>query len=148
MATLHVSASRIINAAPETVYDIIADYNDSHQRILPKPPFVSLHVVTGGVGAGTIIQFEMRVMGRTRRFQAVITEPEPGRVLVETDRDAGSVTTFTVDPHGNGSHVTIATEVAVRDGLFGTIERRLTTRFLQSTYEKELDQLARVAGNK
>ena len=52
----------------------------------------------GGYGAGTVIRCSIRVMGRTQTFRASITEPEPGRVLVETDLTMPSVTTFTVDP--------------------------------------------------
>ena len=52
-----------------------------HPQILPKPPFVSLEVEKGGIGAGTVIRIAMRVLGRLQTFGAVITEPEPGRVL-------------------------------------------------------------------
>ena len=93
-----VSASATIPARRERVYSLIADYNDGHPRILPKQ-FMSLVVEQGGVGAGTIIRFQMRVFGKKQTFRAAITEPERGRVLVETDLDTnGAVTTFTVNP--------------------------------------------------
>jgi len=41
----------------------------------------------------------MRVFGKAQAFRADITEPQPGRMLVETHLDFNrAVTTFTVDP--------------------------------------------------
>ena len=144
---LVVSASATIPARRERVYSLIANYNDGHPRILPKQ-FTSLVVEKGGVGAGTVIRFQMSVFGRRQTFRAAITEPEPGRVLVETDLDPnGAVTTFTVDQGGApaDSHVTISTELSVRSGALGRIERTLTTLLLRPMYVKELENLARVA---
>ncbi|MCL4868838.1 MAG: SRPBCC family protein [Anaerolineae bacterium] len=142
-----VVASQLIPASVQQVYAIIADYNQGHPHILPKPHFVSLTVEKGGVGAGTEIQFQMRLMGQVRTFRAAVTEPEPGRVLVETDLDTGAATTFTVDPRDDGRHsyVTIATEIKARPGILGKLERWLASRLLHPIYVKELQQLAFVA---
>jgi hypothetical protein len=86
--------------------------------------------------------------GRKLPFRAAITEPEPGRVLVESYLDNnGAVTTFTIDPGSApaDSRVTISTELPVRAGLLGRIERALTTLLLRPIYVKELENLARVA---
>ena len=142
-----VSASATIPARRERVYSLIANYNDGHPRILPRQ-FTSLVVEQGGVGAGTIIRFQMSVFGKKQTFRAAITEPDPGRVLVETDLDAnGAVTTFTVNTGGApaDSHVTISTELPVRSGVLGKIERTLSTLLLRPLYVKELENLARVA---
>lgn len=146
MAHHTISAAALIRAPATQVYAIIADYDHGHPRILPKPPFVSLEVEQGGIGAGTIIRVHMRVLGRLQTFRATITEPEPGRVLVETI-DNGTITTFMVEPreHGQHAHVTIATDLATRPGLAGRLEAWLTTRLLRPAYEKELAQLAVVA---
>lgn len=139
-----VTASASIDAAPGSVYRIIADYHNGHPSILPDE-FRGLIVERGGVGAGTIIRFEMRMMGRTQSFRAVITEPEPGRVLVETGLDGnGFVTTYSIQP-GPGflkTELTISTEVQVRTGLLGIIQRFLTTRYLSPIYQRELTLLA------
>ena len=82
-----ISASAVIPARRERVYSLISNYRDGHPRILPKQ-FSNLIVEQGGTGAGTVIRFQMSVFGMKRTFRAVITEPEPGRVLVETDLDA------------------------------------------------------------
>lgn len=141
-----LSVSALIAAPARTVYGIIADYHDGHPRILPRPPFVSLEVEAGGTGAGTAIRVEMRMLGRTGAFRAVVTEPRPGQVLVETN-DNGHVTTFTVEPRSGGRHsqVTIATTFAARRGLPGALERWLLARLLRPVYARELALLAAVA---
>lgn len=70
-------------------------------------------------------------------------EPEPGRVLVETN-DNGYVTTFTVEPRADGQHtyVTIATEITGPGGVLGALQRWFVTRLLRPVYVKELEQLA------
>ena len=71
-----------------------------------------------------------------------MTEPEPGRVLVEHYAD-DSITSFTVEPHDDGrkTSVTIATDLQIREGALGTLQARLATRLLRPLYLKELDQL-------
>jgi hypothetical protein len=135
-----------IPAPPENVYAILADYREGHPSILPRPPFVALDVESGGTGAGTVINVRMRVMGRLQSFRSVVTEPEPGRVLVETN-DTGYITTFTVDSRAGGRHasVTIATEFPRLRGVRGNMERWFVTRLLRPVYQKELEKLAAVA---
>ena len=147
MEARQFSASALIQAPPQAVYAIIADYHHGHPQILPKPPFVSLAVEQGGTGTGTVIRVQMRVLGQIQMFRAVVTEPEPGRVLVETN-DNGYVTTFTVDPRADGrqAYVTIATEMTERAGIVGALERWFMPRLLRPVYFKELAQLAAVAG--
>src|SRR5215472_16891793 len=119
-----ISASAIIPARRERAYSLIANYQDGHPRILPKQ-FSNLIVEQGGIGAGTIIRFQMTLLGRKQSFRAAITEPEPGRVLVETDLDTnGAVTTFIVDSGTAPAdlHVTIRTELPLRNGFLGHIE--------------------------
>lgn len=142
-----ITATALIPARRERVYALIANYNDGHPRILPKQ-FSNLVVEQGGVGAGTVIRFQMTVFGKKQTFRAAITEPEPGRVLVETDLDTNAaVTTFTVDP-GTApadSRVTISTTLWVRSGFLGRIEKTLSTLLLRPMYAQELTNLARVA---
>ncbi len=145
MTTHQFSASALIQAPAQELYTIIADYHHGHPKILPKPPFVSLAVEQGGIGEGTVIRVEMRVLGQLQTFRAVATEPEPGRVLVETN-DTGYVTTFTAEPRAEGQHayVTIATEMDGRTGVLGTLERWFVTRLMRPVFIKELEQLAAV----
>ncbi len=149
MTTHQFSASALIQTPAQDLYAIIADYHHGHPQILPQPPFVSLEVEQGGIGAGTVIRVDMRVLGRLQTFRAVITEPEPGRVLVETN-DNGYVTTFMVEPRAEGQqgYVTIATEMRGRGGVLGNLERWFVRRLLQPVYVKELEQLAAVAAKR
>ena len=147
MRNYPISASLEIQAPAARLYALIADYNQGHPRILPKPYFVALQVEQGGVGAGTQISFQMRLMGQLKTFHAAITEPEPGRMLVETNLENNSTITFAVDPLENGqqARVTITTAITVRDGWLGSIEGWLTSQLLRPIYQKELAQLAAVA---
>jgi uncharacterized protein YndB with AHSA1/START domain len=142
-----VLASTIINAPASLVYNILANYHDGHPQILPKPFFRSLEVLDGGIGAGTRIRFETETFGKIQMFQATITEPEPGRVLVEDDQQQNTTTTFIVDPLENGKRasVTFQTEVPTRTGLLGPVERLFTTLFLRKIYKQELALLAALA---
>jgi len=141
-----VSATARIPASAQVTYGIIADYRVGHPRILP-PEFSGLVVEKGGVGAGTVISFHMRVMGRLHSYRAEISEPEPGRRLVEAYLEpAGTVTTFLVDPAGAGEcDVTITTEMPSREGISGVVERWLSGRLLRSIFRHELQLLAAVA---
>jgi hypothetical protein len=143
MSTQIAGASRIIEAPAEQVYHLIADYRDGHARILPKPYFLSLDVEEGGFGEGTIIRFQMRILGQTQTFRAHITEPDPGRVLRETDLLSGIETTFTILPFGDGtrSEARIGTELKDRGRLEGFTARLM----LQKIYQQELQLLARIS---
>ena len=147
MAQYEFSTSAQIHAPAERLYAIIADYQNGHPRILPKPHFVSLQVEQGGVGRGTLISFQMKLMGRLQDYRARIDEPEPGRVLTETNEGSGVITRFIVDPRDDGrsAFVTISTTLPVRSGLAGKLEGWLASRLLRPIYTKELQQLAEVA---
>lgn len=149
--TLQRAAASSCNQAPaRQVYAIIADYRGGYPCILPKPYFVSLSVEQGGKGAGTVISFQLRILGGTKTFHAAITEPEPGRVLVATNLDSGVVTTFTVDPreNGQGAQVTITTDLKVREGVLGTLESWITAKLLRPVFMTELRLLAAVSAKR
>ena len=143
MKTQIVSASKIINAPAEEIYKIIADYRDGHPHILPKAYFSSLEVEEGGFGEGTVIQFQMRILGQTQNFRALITEPDPGCVLLETDLSSDNSTSFTVWSLGNRgqARVTIMTVLKNRPLLEGLLAKILLT----NVYRQELELLARMA---
>jgi hypothetical protein len=148
-AVFRVVASRVIGASATVAYGLIADYKGGHQQILPDKYFGNLRATKGGYGDGTEIAFEMYPFGMKRAVQqsrARVTEPEPGRVLVETDLDRGFVTTFTVDAASpTTARVEFVTTVPRKRGVLGAIERVVTTRFLSTVYDAELEQLDRVA---
>jgi len=67
-----VKASAKVDAPSEVVYGIIADYRTGHPQILPRPYFEWLEVERGGRGEGTVIRFQMRVLGQTRVLRAAV----------------------------------------------------------------------------
>src|ERR1700730_15832332 len=105
MAKVEASAERTIDAPEEQVYGHLADMHQ-HPRVLP-PAFSDFQVEEGGVGAGTVTRFKVTAGGRTREYRMTVAEPEPGRGLTETDSKSSLVTSFTVDPEGDRSRVTI-----------------------------------------
>ena len=91
-------------------------------------------------------RFQTRVAGNTRKFRIEVSEPEPGRVLMEHDARAGVTTTFTTMPEGGGSQsrVEIASEQIVAGGLQGLLDRLFSPPVLRRIYRAELQQLAAV----
>jgi hypothetical protein len=140
---VHLSAERLIDAPADVVYQCIADYRQHHRPggFLP-PAFHDMYVTRGGVGAGTIITFKVTLGGRTRTVTQEVSEPEPGRVLLEpNDLDR---TTFTVEPAGGRCRVRVDTVLDAR-GLQGVLTRLFAPRLLQPLYADELERLARYA---
>jgi hypothetical protein len=145
---IRAEATADIDASAAIAYDIIADYREGHPSILPPRYFTGLEVERGGRGAGTVIVFGMKAMGRVTMSRAEVSEPEPGRVLVETIAVRDLVTTFTVDPLGaQRSRVTIVTEWPAR-GVAGLIERLLAPAMLRRIYAEELALLNSVASER
>ena len=142
MSTINVVASKMINSPADKIYPILADYRNHHPHILPKAYFTELEVEEGGTGEGTIFRSGLQVMGQKQSFRMRVTEPEPGRVIVETDLDTGLVTKFIVEPRGNDqSQVTIATTFQPSPGLKGWLERLVAPGYLRRVYRVELQQL-------
>jgi hypothetical protein len=139
-----IVAERSIGAPAERVYGYLADYRQHHPRFLP-PAFSDFEVEEGGVGAGTIIRFQLTVGGRTRRYRQRVAEPEPGRVLTESDLEGSGMTTFTVTPEGDQCRLRIETTWQPAGGLAGWIERWLAPRLLLPLYADELERLDRYA---
>jgi hypothetical protein len=70
-----------------------------------------------------------------------VSEPEPGRKLVETDEKLGVETAFIIDPleGGQKSRVTIATDWTPRSGIMGWIEKLSTPGIMRKLYTTELE---------
>jgi uncharacterized membrane protein len=140
MGTLHVSAERSVDAPPETVYGYLADMREHHPHFLP-PAYSGFHVESGGVGAGTITRFTLNAGGRTREYRMEVAEPEPGRVLTESDINSSLVTRFTVSPEGTRSRVSISTTWEGAGGVGGFFERMFAPRVMRALYVDELQRL-------
>jgi Polyketide cyclase / dehydrase and lipid transport len=139
-----VSASADLASSAADVYAIIADYRVHHPQIVPPRYFKKIEVLEGGVGAGTRTRITMRLLGSTHRFEHVVREPEPGRVLEEGEPDGSLVTRFTVEPDAGASRcrVTIETRFAAPWGPLGALKRATYRRLLHPIYVEELQRLS------
>lgn len=143
MGMITVAAERVIEAPPEIVYGYLADMHQ-HADFLPEA-FSDFQVEVGGVGAGTITRFRVSAGGRSREYRMQVAEPQPGRVLTETDMNSTLVTTFTVDPDGAGSLVRINTGWQGATGFGGFFERLFAPRVMRRIYHDELERLSAYA---
>jgi hypothetical protein len=140
MARNVVFAEGTVGAPPDTVYRYLADMRDHHPRFLP-PAFSDFQVESGGIGAGTVTRFKLTAGGRTREYRMKVAEPEPGRVLTESDLDSSAVTTFTVSAQGSVSLVRISTAWDGAGGIGGLFERMFAPRVLRAIYADEIKRL-------
>jgi len=137
------TAERAIDAPADVVYHLLADYREHHrpEGFLP-PAFSDQEILAGGVGAGTELRYTLTTGGRPRVVTSRISEPEPGRTMVETAD--GILTTFTVEPWNRGARVRFDT-VLEDDGLQGLLTRLFAPRLIAPLYEDELDRLEKLA---
>ncbi len=140
MGTVRAAVDRTLAAPADVVYGCIADMRDHHPRFLP-PAFSGFEVESGGVGAGTVVRFTVTAGGRQRAYRMEVSEPEPGRVLVESDTNSSLVTTFTVEPRGASSAVRVTTTWTGAGGIGGFFERRFAPKAMERIYADELDRL-------
>ena len=140
MAIIHVSGEGFVDAPPEDVYMYLADMREHHPRFLP-PAFSEFKVESGGIGAGTVFTVRMSAGGRAREYRMEVAEPEPGRVMTESDMNSSLVTTFTVEPQDGGSRVRIESGWEGAGGVGGFFERLFAPRVLRRVYADELERL-------
>jgi hypothetical protein len=147
MPEIRAESSALIPAPAPVVYGLIADYRRGHPSILPPRYFRNLTVEEGGYGAGTRIRFEMVSFGQVREARASITEPEPGRRLLERLSEDGIETEYVVEPIAGTrtTRVTIVTRYH-KPGIRGWLERLLVPPFLRGAYRAEFRLLAERAG--
>jgi uncharacterized protein YndB with AHSA1/START domain len=142
MSELSVTAERVVDAPADRTYRCIADFRSHHPNFLP-PAFSDLHVEQGGVGAGTVYTFKLTAGGRTRGYHMRVDEPEPGRVLAESDTESSLQTRWTLTPDGERCRVRIETRWQGSGGVGGIFERLFAPRVLHGIYVDELERLDR-----
>jgi uncharacterized membrane protein len=143
MGTIRVTAEGTVGAPADKVYGYLADMRE-HSQFLP-PAFSDFQVESGGVGAGTVTRFKVTAGGRTREYRMTVSEPEPGRVITETDSNSSLTTTFTVTPEASASRVQITTSWEGAGGIGGIFERLFAPRVMRGIYADELERLDRYA---
>ncbi len=134
------SPALTVDAPANTVYGYLADMREHHPRFLP-PAFSDFEVESGGVGAGTITRFKVTAGGRSRECRMNVDEPEPGRVLTESDANSSLVTTFTVTPQDGVSSVRISTTWKGANGIGGFFERLFAPRVMHGIHADTLERL-------
>jgi len=140
MGKLEVHARRTVGAPAADVYRYIADMSEHHPHFLP-PAFSGFQVTSGGMGAGTTTQFTLTAGGRNREYRMAVAEPEPGRVLTESDTASSLVTRWTVTPQGDSSEVEITTSWDGAGGVGGFFEKMFAPRVMAKLYDDELQRL-------
>lgn len=143
MARILVGREGPVGAPAELTYRLIAD-DAHHQRFLPDA-FSEFQVLEGGVGAGTRHRFVVAAGGRRRVYTMRVEEPEPGRVITETDEDSSLATVWTVTPAADGCRVRISTSWDGAGGVGGFFERLFAPRVMARMYADELARLDRYA---
>ncbi|MBX3738167.1 MAG: SRPBCC family protein [Candidatus Didemnitutus sp.] len=143
MSEYTFEVARTITAPSAKLHAIVADYRVGHPSILPRPPFGELVVEEGGIGAGTVIRFELKLGGKWHTTRVRITEPQPGVQLDESDLAGNFVTSYFFESLSPAeTRLTIRTVARTRaGGIAGWLERLFTPRLLKPVYERELDLL-------
>ena len=139
MGIITVEQEGPVGAPADLTYRLIAD-DTHHQQFLPEG-FSDFEVVEGGVGAGTLHRFTVTAGGRAREYLMRVDEPQPGRVLTESDQNSSLVTTFTVTPDGDSCRVRIQTQWNGAGGIGGFFERTFAPRVMRKMYAAELANL-------
>jgi hypothetical protein len=149
MSAFTIAETRRIPFDPATLRAIIADYHVAHPAVCPPKYFRNFQVLQGGIGAGTVVDFEMVVMGKVHPTRGEVSEPEPGRVIREWYPATKVDTTFTFEPRdgGRACDLTIATVMPGKGGLLGALERAFTVRFLRKVYVEELSRIEAYAAS-
>lgn len=143
------SASAIIPATAETVYKILADYQEAHPAILPKPYFAELELEYGGIGLDTEFRLEMNVFGNKQYFRMRVIEAIPYSKIVEYDELEDVRTTFDIQEKEGGTacEVGITTLTPRYVGLSGWLESVFTPIISRMIFNKQLKLLSAYAQN-
>jgi uncharacterized protein YndB with AHSA1/START domain len=140
MGQVTATAQATVAAPADLTYRLLADARQ-RPKFVPES-FTGFEVLSGGVGAGTVHKFDFQAPSRpVRSYVMEVSEPEPGRVLVETDRNSSLVTRFTVTPQGPQCEVAITTTWKGAGGIGGFFEKTFAPKALRGVYADELARL-------
>jgi carbon monoxide dehydrogenase subunit G len=131
---------RTIDAPPEDVVAALSDYREVRPRILTEH-YRDYRVEEGGQGAGTVAHWVLQATAKRQRDQTVDVDADVASV-VERDRNSSMVTTWTVEPAGEGrSSVTVDARWNGATGVGGFFERLFAPRGLQRIHSGVLTNL-------
>ncbi|MGX1851878.1 SRPBCC family protein [Streptomyces sp. NBC_01456] len=143
MGQVEATTQREIAADPEDVFDALADYSGTRQKLLPEH-FSEYEVREGGDGKGTLVHWKLQATSkRVRDCLLEVDEPTEGQ-LVEKDRNSSMVTTWVVTPAGEKrTKVVVTTTWTGAGGVGGFFEKTFAPKGLGRIYDALLDNLAR-----
>ena len=143
MSHIFVESERVVNASPEDVYEVLADYKGKRQQIL-TPNFLDYNVEKGGRGSGTVVRYRLHAARRERPYRMVVEEAVKGKLLTERDTNSSLVTTWKLSPVEDGKQtvVRVATEWQGGKGVGGFFERTFAPLGLRRIYNNMLSLLA------
>ncbi|MEV6566767.1 SRPBCC family protein [Streptomyces kronopolitis] len=143
MGQVEATTQREIAADPESVFDALADYSGTRQKLLPEH-FSEYEVREGGDGKGTLVHWKLQATSkRVRDCLLEVDEPTEGQ-LVEKDRNSSMVTTWVVTPAGEKrTKVVVTTTWTGAGGIGGFFEKAFAPKGLGRIYDALLDNLAR-----
>ncbi|MGW1913032.1 SRPBCC family protein [Streptomyces sp. NPDC002076] len=142
MAQVEATTERVVAADAEKVFDALADYRDTRQKLLPEH-FSEYEVREGGDGEGTLVHWKLQATSkRVRDCLLEVSEPTDGE-LVEKDRNSSMVTTWRVTPAGEGkSRVVVTATWKGAGGIGGFFEKTFAPKGLGRIYDAVLARLA------
>ena len=139
MGQVSASSSILIDAAPATVLDAIADYRDIRPKVL-SPHYSEYRVLTGGRGQGTVVTWRLQATkSRSREIRADVDVA--GHTVIEKDANSSLVTNWTVAPAGPGSSVTVKTTWTGAGGIKGFFEKTFAPLGLRRIQDEVLANL-------
>lgn len=143
MAQVEAATQREIAAKPNDVFDALADYSGTRQKLLPEH-FSEYEVREGGDGEGTLVHWKLQATSkRVRDCLLEVTEPADNE-LVEKDRNSSMVTTWKVtEGSAEGTaRVTVRTVWNGAGGIGGFFEKTFAPKGLARIYDSVLANLA------
>jgi uncharacterized protein YndB with AHSA1/START domain len=137
MAQVEATTERVVAADAEKVFDALADYSGTRQKLLPE------QFSEGGDGEGTLVHWRLQATSkRVRDCLLEVSEPTDGE-LVEKDRNSSMVTTWRVTPAGEGrSRAVVTTTWQGAGGIGGFFEKTFAPKGLGRIYDALLANLA------
>ena len=142
MSRVYARSEKVVNASPDSIYEVLSDYKGKHRQILP-PNFQEYSVEKGGKGSGTIVNYRLHAARRERPYRISIDEPVKGQVITERDTNSSLVTTWILAPINDGqqTRVSVATEWEGSKGFGGFFEKIFAPLGLRSIYKNMLSLL-------
>ena len=138
-----IEAERTVDAPIELVWRLLRDYRGPHARLLDEP-FAGYELHDGGVGAGTVIGYRLRVGRNERSYVLAVEEPTPGRQLRERDHHGRLLITWTLTPGGDGERTLVRVAAELRDPeLERALARGRARRALRRAHVHLLERLDR-----